>query len=79
MRVTRKRHVEWTLGFGCAHVLLYLASSPLPAALAEAIRAGSWLPWLALVRAHVVPGWFADSSSSGRFGASWFGLRCIGS
>lgn len=65
MRVTRKRHVEWTLGVGCAHLLLYLASSLLPAALAEAIRAGSWLPWLALVRANVVPEWFAGSSKLG--------------
>lgn len=65
MRVTRKRHVEWTFGFGCAHVLLYLASSLLPAALAEVIRAGSWLPWLALVRANLIPEWVAGSSELG--------------
>jgi hypothetical protein len=65
MRVTRKRHVQWTLGFGCAHVLLYLAGSLLPAALVGAIRAGSWLPWLALVRAAVVPEWFAESTKLG--------------
>ncbi|HEX7348502.1 MAG TPA: hypothetical protein VF264_02470 [Rhodanobacteraceae bacterium] len=54
MRVTRNKHVVCTVGIGCVHGVTYLASSTFPAALAGAIRAGSWLPWSLLTSTGAV-------------------------